>query len=52
MWGLEVIAISVERGRLAVGEAIEAGDAIAASNRFITAEIVAAFRERVGRCSE
>jgi len=47
MWGLEVIAVSVERGRLSVAEAIEAGDAIAASNRFITAEIVAAFRQRL-----
>jgi len=38
----------VERGRLPVAEALAAGDAIAASNRFITAEIVAAFRQRLG----
>lgn len=47
LWGLEAIAISVERGCLTVVGAIEAADAIARSNRFITAEIVAAFKERV-----
>lgn len=49
LWGLEAIAISVERGHLNVSLAFEASEAIARKNPFVTAAVVAAFRERLER---
>lgn len=48
LWGLELLAILVERGRLAAAAAVEAAEAMHRSNpRYISAEIVARFRAKL-----
>jgi predicted nucleic acid-binding protein len=47
LWGLEPMALMVEHGHMAAEVAIEVAERIAASNPYITAEIVARFTRRV-----
>jgi hypothetical protein len=49
LWGLETVALLVDRGVLVAGAAEEIALAIQAVNpKFITAAVIAGFRERIG----
>lgn len=48
LWGLELIAMTVEAGALTVDDAAVIGRSIAASNRFITDAVLDRFLVRIG----
>ncbi|MBN2197142.1 MAG: hypothetical protein JW751_30330 [Polyangiaceae bacterium] len=49
LWGLELIAMTVEAGALTADDAADIGRSIAASNRFITDAVLDRFLRRIGR---